>query len=54
MSRDDTLSPYEKVMHLTPETTNGELCKLYSTWRHTFDKVSALLKLKNNLRDPNI
>jgi hypothetical protein len=43
MSRDDTLSHYKKVMHLSPETTNEELRELYAMWRHTFDKVSALL-----------
>jgi hypothetical protein len=42
MSRNDTLLHYEKVMQLAPETTNEEICELYSMWGHTYDKVSAL------------
>lgn len=39
MSRDDSLSHYNKSMELSPESTNEEIREVYSKWHKTFDKV---------------
>jgi hypothetical protein len=50
MSRNDTLSHYEKLMQLSPETTNEEIRELYSVWSHTYDKVRPVSYVTSHYR----
>jgi hypothetical protein len=56
MSRNDTLSHYEKLMQLAPETTNEDIRELYSVWSHTYDKVRPVsyVALSSNLIQTNL